>query len=60
MISRVYNYKVINSPVQKISSSGKEGNENKIVGVSETNNASLKTGMIWPCLNIEERIEWKK
>lgn len=25
----IYNYKVVNSPVQQISSNGKEGNENK-------------------------------
>lgn len=57
----IYNYKVVNSPVQQISSNGKEGNENKTKQKMKTKicNASLKTGMIWSCLNLKEKTEWR-
>lgn len=54
----VYNYKIVNRPFQQISRSGKEM-KIKLVGVNETDNASLITGVIWPCPHTKERRDWR-
>jgi len=59
--SITYNYKVINSIAQQIIQFGRKEMKIKLVRVNEINDASLKMSFlkIWPCLNTEERTEWR-